>query len=66
MNRYVFSTSSAEDKLIAAKTFPDEMSVSAEKDFSVVTELCRPLLNQAFSCYVWHHSFKYWHKKGHK
>ena len=51
--RYVFVGQTVnqqkQDKLIAIKTFPEETSVTSEKVFSSITELCEPLLNKIYS-----------------
>ena len=38
-----------QDKIIAVETFSKEVSVTAEKIFSPIIEMCGPLLNQIFS-----------------
>ena len=53
MDRCVFAgqivNQQKQDKLIAIKTFPEETSVTSEKVFSSITELCGPLLNKTNS-----------------
>ena len=53
MDRCVFAgqivNQQKQDKLIAIKTFPEETSVTSEKVFSSITEICGPLLNKTHS-----------------